>query len=173
MRFFPNNNIADSLFFSSHKRKNGSLRQTLHPFKQTTGKESISRFPPTCAASTRNPKLALDFVLDDAWVFLCGDLAVVRPCRSRSCRNVFFFARCGYCPGRFFLKEFISSTLDIRTFRAILSQTEITVMTESEKKLAFVSFCIEGKRLEPLLSVSSFIRLPIYPCRILRRCVRR
>jgi hypothetical protein len=42
-----------------------------------------------------------------------------------------------------FLKEFISSTLDICSFRAILSQTEITVMTESEKKLAFVSFCIE------------------------------
>ena len=82
MRFFPNNNIADSLFFSSHKRKNGSLRQTLHPFKQTTGKESISRFPPTCAASARNPKLALDFVLDDARVFLCGDLAVVRPCSA-------------------------------------------------------------------------------------------
>ena len=42
-----------------------------------------------------------------------------------------------------FLKEFISSTLDICVFRAILSQTEITVMTESEKKLVFVSFCIE------------------------------
>ena len=42
-----------------------------------------------------------------------------------------------------FLKEFISSTLDILAFHAILSQTEITVMTESEKKLAFVSFCIE------------------------------
>ena len=79
MRFFQNNNIADSLFFSSHKRKNGSLRQTLHPFKQTTGKESISRFPPTCAASARDPKLALDFVLDDARVFLCGDLAVHDP----------------------------------------------------------------------------------------------
>ena len=81
MRFFPKDNIADSLFFSSHK-KNGSLRQSLHPFKQTTGKEYISRFPPTCAASDRNPKLALDFVLDDARVFLCGDLAVVRPCSA-------------------------------------------------------------------------------------------
>ena len=69
-------------FFQVIKEKNGSLRQTLHPFKQTTGKESISRFPPTCAASARDPKLALDFVLDDARVFLCGDLAVVRPCSA-------------------------------------------------------------------------------------------
>ena len=82
MRFFQNNNIADSLFFSSHRRKKRQSPANVTPIQANNWKRIYFEIPPTCAASARNPKLALDFVLDDARVFLCGDLAVVRPCSA-------------------------------------------------------------------------------------------
>ena len=80
MRFFPNNNIADSLFFSSHRRKKRKSPANVTPIQANNWKRIYFEISSDLRGfSPRDPKLALDFVLDDARVFLCGDLAVHDP----------------------------------------------------------------------------------------------